>query len=81
MIEKCKVDIPVTVEYQVHRGEKETGTHDHVEIRKMNIAGLQLPFVFESAVLKAYRDTIEDECFFASGNTSCASAPEPPPEG
>lgn len=63
MIETTTVNIPIKVEYKIHKGESSTNTHDQIEILNMCVHDVKIPWEIEKELLLACQDDIENQCF------------------
>lgn len=63
MIKTIEVNIPIQVEYEIHKGEAATNTHDQIEILNMYVHDVKIPWEIEKELSSSCQDVLEDECY------------------
>ncbi|MCD6379145.1 hypothetical protein J7M07_01705 [bacterium] len=63
MIKTVEVNVPIQVEYEIHKGEAATNTHDQIEILNMCVHNVKIPWEIEKELSSSCQDDIENQCF------------------
>jgi len=62
MVERCKIEIPIEVVYEMHTTKKENHIHKNIKILRIKLNKKPLSTETEKEILTIYQNIIKDIC-------------------